>query len=99
MAVEQPGGSLSLELEHLLRDLHSPLVEDFLHAWPSIRGAERSVTPARVPVLRWLAELSGDVAPVAARFVAQLSAVSAELAWQRSYGNSAAGSVFMDHYG
>ena len=99
MLAEQAVASLSLELEHLLRDLHSPLVDDFLQVWPPNTRAARVVTPSSVPVLRWLTDLPGDIAPVAARFVTQLAAVSADLAWQRSYDGSAASGAFMEHYG
>jgi hypothetical protein len=99
LAGEQSSVSLALELEHLLRDLHSPLVDDFLKSWPRDLHVARAVAPARVPALRCLADLSAGAAPVAARFVVQLAAVSADLGWQRSYDGVAAGAKFSDHYG
>jgi hypothetical protein len=90
--------ALAAALERLLAALATPLLAEFLSAWPR-PDAARAVDAAQIPVLRHL-PLAGRAAPPAyTSFVAELARHGDALAWRRSYPSGAAPEAFLDNYG
>lgn len=70
----------------------------FLREWPPVTPP-RSVAPAAVPVLRWLAPARQSAPAFAARLVETLFELAPTLGWHRSYSASMVGANFYQNYG
>lgn len=73
--------------------------EPFLAEWPDI-GPRRDCVPARLPVCRWLEDMTGEGAGAAvASALAAIRAEAPRLRWQQTYGAADFGADFLDGYG
>jgi hypothetical protein len=88
-----------LELTHdFLVSLCSSELEPFMEAWPS-SSLRRLVSPATLPVLRWITQLESTQSVALEALVREIRRVAGSLAWRQSYDVSQVGAPFLDSYG
>ncbi|MGB0387379.1 MAG: dimethylsulfonioproprionate lyase family protein [Ardenticatenaceae bacterium] len=71
----------------------------FLEEWPQEGGASRVVSPCRLPVLAWMAEMVEAASTETEALVAQLAASVDYLAWGQTYSSNDFGVAFLERYG
>ncbi len=88
-----------LEQTHaLLASLTSPELASFLAEWPRTRE-RREVSPASLPVLRWLSDVTANVPAVTAKLVEELVRVAAMLTWRQTYRKPVVRAQFLANSG
>ena len=91
-------GELVARARVLLGERHEALLNAFMMAWPE-HPERRNLSPASVPVQRYLSAAL-ELAPKWSRaFVAALHTESNELVWRRSYTPAQVGEIFFENYG
>lgn len=73
------------------------LIASFLGDWPQTYRP-RAVTPARLPVLRWLPDIGRDPGAFGADLVAAVCRAAPCMAWRQTYSTQDIDGVFLDNY-
>ncbi len=95
------GAALAAQMHALLQELRAlaqPLPDGFLQDWPSVT-ALRTVRPAPLPVLSWLAGMPQHAAPVTAALVRTLERTAGQLRWSQTYRVPDVPESFLQNYG
>jgi quercetin dioxygenase-like cupin family protein len=70
-------------------------------AWPASDDfhKRRPVTPAALPVLRWLAQAKTDAPTFSRELVTDIASAARAMSWQQTYTSAQVGADFLQNYG